>query len=221
MIGIIHSMKLRSESLCSDTHDSKKENKHIHQSFQKNGYPTQIITKAMNKKTRQQNNNLQYLSTLVIPYSGTLSEQIKRICHKYNIRCVSKSGDTIKERLNKVAPRRSKNTQQGVIYQIPLSPCGKVYIGETGRTLNTRLCEHKSALKNLSAERSGVAEHCLTCLCTPNFEDAKILAKEENNYKRKIRETVEMEKAGPINIGTKSIEIGRTWNMAFLKRRCP
>lgn len=212
-------MKLRSDNLCTEQTDKLNEEKHIQQAFVKNGYPNKLIVKAMRKDTAPADST-NYKATTIIPYSGKLSEQIRRICKKYNIRCIAKSQDTIRNRITNVAPKRPKNDQQGVVYSIPLIPCSKIYIGETGRTLKTRLSEHKNALKNSNIERSGVAEHCLTCLCQPDLENATILAKESNGYKRKIRETIEMIKADQENIGTRSIEIGRIWNTSFLRRRC-
>jgi Reverse transcriptase (RNA-dependent DNA polymerase) len=221
-LGIIHSMRLRADNLCTSQKEQRKEHHHIQQAFRKNGYPQGCIDKVMGRGTAATvKDNTDYKGSVVIPYSGRLTEQIRRICKKYKVRCIAKSQDTIRNRLSKVAPKRPKELQQGIVYKIPLHPCSKAYIGETGRTMKIRLAEHKNALKNSSAERSGVAEHCLTCLCQPDFINSSILAKESNAYKRKIRETIEMEKAGQENIGTRSIEIGRIWNSEFLRRRCP
>ena len=45
-----------------------------------------------------------------------------------------------------------------VVYKIPCS-CGKVYIGETIRRLETRLKEHCTACKKGEIEKSAIAEH--------------------------------------------------------------
>uniref|UniRef100_A0A915II79 GIY-YIG domain-containing protein n=1 Tax=Romanomermis culicivorax TaxID=13658 RepID=A0A915II79_ROMCU len=65
---------------------------------------------------------------------------------------------------------------QGVVYCILMEPCGKVHIGETGRTLKTRVSKHRNALKNLNDEKSGMAEHCLKCftfLCDCNANNSQ------------------------------------------------
>ena len=47
----------------------------------------------------------------------------------------------------------------GVVYRIPCSSCEKVYIGQTGRTLDHRLKEHRRALTSGNVQQSAVAEH--------------------------------------------------------------
>jgi hypothetical protein len=213
----VKGMLLRSGTLCSDERARKSEENKIKQAFKKNGYPPAIINKAAKVRTTP-SQEIEHKGTVVIPYSGPLTQKLKRICNKFKIRLVATSKDTIRKRISRVAPPRNKEDTQGVVYQVPMEPCGKVYIGETGRTLKTRISEHRNALKNLSLERSGVAEHCLSCGCRPKFEDTTILAQEPNAYKRKIRETIEMEKVGSSNVGSKSIDIGQVWNQAFLRR---
>ena len=156
-------------------------------------------------------------STAIVPYSGALTDKLRRICGKYSIKLVAHSKDTIRTRLSNVAPIRNKDLKQDVVYNIPLS-CQKVYIGETGRCLKTRMAEHRNALRNASFGRSGVADHCVQCGCIPNFEETKIVATVNNTYKRRIRESIEMTLLGPINVGEKSIEISRIWNKAYLER---
>ena len=49
-------------------------------------------------------------------------------------------------------------TQSHVVYRIPCN-CGKFYIGETARRLETRVKEHKGACEKGMTERSAIAEH--------------------------------------------------------------
>jgi predicted GIY-YIG superfamily endonuclease len=48
--------------------------------------------------------------------------------------------------------------QSNVVYQIPCS-CGKVYIGETIRRLQSRVKEHQDACRKYQTEKSAIAEH--------------------------------------------------------------
>ena len=47
----------------------------------------------------------------------------------------------------------------GVVYRIPCGNCEKVYIGQTGRTLDHRLKEHRRALTSGNLAQSALAEH--------------------------------------------------------------
>ena len=81
---------------------------------------------------------------VVIPYVAGMSEDIRRVCRKFNIRVVFKSGRTLRSMLTKVKDTLPLGKQSNVVYRIPCS-CGQVYIGETKRRLETRLKEHRDA----------------------------------------------------------------------------
>lgn len=55
--------------------------------------------------------------------------------------------------------KEGPHDDRGVIYQIPCLDCDKSYIGETGRTLITRLTKHQRSCKNGEVPRSRVAQH--------------------------------------------------------------
>ena len=93
----------------------------------------------------------------LIPYIKGLSEAVRRILQKY-IRTAFKTTNTLGCMLTKVKDPTPHNKRPGVIYKIRCE-CGHFYIGETGRTLNTRLKEHKAACRLGAFERSAVAEH--------------------------------------------------------------
>ena len=85
-------------------------------------------------------------------------KDIRRVCRKFNIRVVFKSGQTLRSMLTKVKDTLPLGKQSNVVYRIPCS-CGQVYIGETKRRLETRLKEHRDACERGMMEKSAVAEH--------------------------------------------------------------
>ena len=95
---------------------------------------------------------------VVIPYVAGMSEDIRRVCRKFNIRVVFKSGRTLHSMLTKVKNTLPPGKQSNVVYRIPCS-CSQVYIGETKRRLETRLKEHRDACERGMMEKSAVAEH--------------------------------------------------------------
>ena len=81
---------------------------------------------------------------VVIPYVAGMSEDIRRACRKFNIRVVFKFGWTLHLMLTKVKDTLPLVQCACMVYRIPCS-CRQVYIGETGRRLETRLKEHRGA----------------------------------------------------------------------------
>ena len=64
------------------------------------------------------------------------------------------------------------------VYKIDCS-CGKSYIGETGRSLQTRLKEHGADIRNERSRTSALAEHSSKTKHHICLESASIVAREE------------------------------------------
>ena len=73
---------------------------------------------------------VQKMKTVVIPYVNDFSEDLRRVCRRYNIRVAFKSSPTLRSSLSKVKDKLPTSMQSNVVYQIPCS-CGRVYVGET------------------------------------------------------------------------------------------
>ena len=63
----------------------------------------------------------------------------------------------------------------GVVYRIPCSSCSRVYIGQTGRTMEHCLKEHKRALTSGNTAQSGVAEHAVEQTHEINWKEAEVV----------------------------------------------
>ena len=82
--------------------------------------------------------------------------------------------------------RTAKAAKCGVVYDIQCPECDQHYIGETARTLGTRIKEQLSCHQPLSA----VSEHKLNTGHQCSMKDVKILDNEENWHRRKIKEAI-------------------------------
>ena len=78
-------------------------------------------------------------------------------------------------------------------YGIPCS-CGKVYIGETGCSLQVRLKEHCADIFYGQSKTSTIVEHSQNTNHQICIEYAKVIATEDHYNKRHIRESIEIEK---------------------------
>lgn len=67
---------------------------------------------------------------VVIPYVAGMSEDIRRVCRKFNIRVVFKSRHTFRSMLTKVKDTLPLGKQPNVVYR----SCSQVYIKETKQT---------------------------------------------------------------------------------------
>ena len=95
---------------------------------------------------------------VVIPYVAGMSEDIRCVSRKFNIRVGFKSGWTLRSMLTKVKDILPLGKQSNVLYHIPCS-CGQVYIRETKWRLETRRKEHQDACKRM--EEVGCSRACM------------------------------------------------------------
>ena len=92
----------------------------------------------------------------MIPLVAGMSEDIRRVCRKYNIREVFKSVQTLRSMLTKVKDTLPLGKQSNLVYRIPCS-CSQVYFRETKRRLEMTLKEHRDACEMI--EKSAIVEH--------------------------------------------------------------
>jgi len=105
------------------------------------------------------------------------------------------------------------------VYKIDCS-CGKSYIGETGRSMKIRLKEHTADIKNERSRTSALAEHSSKTKHHVCLESARIIAREDNYHKRKIREAIEIMKY-PQNLNRDNgSEISGNW-LPLIKQMNP
>ena len=81
---------------------------------------------------------------VMLPYTEGVSDDIRRVCRKFGMKVVFKSGRSLCSMLTKVKNALSMEKMSKVLYQVPYS-CGKAYVGETVRWLETRMKEHRDA----------------------------------------------------------------------------
>ena len=189
--GIIRTLVNRAETICSEPDNTCAELQHIKQELMANGYPDTFINKHMVQKSgilTDLGNKDTPIATMVLPYVKGLSEKIRRLASKHNIRTAFKSSTTLRNVLTKVKPANVRTDTKECIYKIPCE-CGNVYIGETGRPLSVRINEHKRNCSRGEMEKSKLAEHAWSHSHKILFDKAEPIAKESNAWKRKIKES--------------------------------
>jgi hypothetical protein len=79
-----------------------------------------------------------------IPHVKDVSERFERIVNRYR-RMTFETKRTLWSSLMKTRPERGPQQTAQCVYSNPCE-CGRSYIGETGRPLAVRLCEHRHNL---------------------------------------------------------------------------
>lgn len=121
---------------------------------------------------------------------GTASHKLQRILKSANIEVRHRSTKKLFSTLHTHKDQKPKGTQPG-IYRIPCD-CGKVYIGETGRSFNTRIKEHKTCHRRNEWEKSAIVKHAQQHQHNIQWEDSKLITTIKHWHTRRIREAIEI-----------------------------
>jgi hypothetical protein len=151
-------------------------------------------------------------ATVVIPYVPNLSEETIKMGHMSNIRVVCCTNDTLSARLVKFKPKTDKINKE-IVYSSPCM-CSKSYIGETGRTLEIRLNEHKNSIRK-GEITSKLVEHALNEDHIFEWDKASVLARESKWKARKVHEAALIYMGGDQVVSAPSMDIDPIWRQVM------
>ncbi|XP_039303910.1 uncharacterized protein LOC120357487 [Solenopsis invicta] len=148
--------------------------------------------------------------TAVLPYLQGTTERIGRLLSKHNIRVIFKPQKKIAQLLPNPKDQRPSLETSGV-YKISCV-CGKVYIGETGRKISTRIKEHQRCAKYSHFSQSVLAEHWMETGHAVQYDKSTMLVPSQGYFARKYREGLEILKH-PDNLNRdKSLQVKPIWH---------
>jgi hypothetical protein len=127
--------------------------------FKMNGYSQQQLRRAMEPTNPTAKNKDKATSTAYLPYTQTTYGRFSRMLVKHNITSVALSPKKIASYLPPVKEIVGLRTL--VIYSIPCE-CGKVYIGQSSRSIQLRIKEHSRHIRLAQPDNSAVAEHIIS-----------------------------------------------------------
>ena len=163
-ISCIRTLINRIDTHCNTTETKKNEFDHLQKTFRKNCYPSHFIKSIYNRNQNIANKdpNIHEVTTrrVSLPYINKISEITARILKKHNVEVAHKPTNKFKSMFNKHKHHRKPLDRNNVIYKIPCQDCEQVYINETSNTANTRITEHKNAIRREDS-RSLPATHVI------------------------------------------------------------
>ena len=116
----------------------------------------------------------------VLPYIRGRTEPLTRILQKHNIKVANKPLRTLQKHFPSPKYRVTPEKETNVIYQIPCADCSWNYIGETGRSFETRKKEHIRNTERFE-KNSNEAKHAWELSHKIDFKRGKIIDK--GNYR--------------------------------------
>jgi len=179
----------------------KKNFDHIIKILLDNGYPLDLIFTSIRRRlhthrskvyNEMEKHSTSYFTILYVScIANKFIQYFKNITFcKLAFSCYNKLNRFIKVHKD-VLPITSLTN---VVYQIDCLDCDATYVGQTKRSLHTRVSEHKSHLRKNSAQNSVITEHRLKHKYDFDWDGVKVLDKETNYNKRLIFEMIFIKK---------------------------
>jgi hypothetical protein len=177
------------------------------------GYPKafisqQIVGLAVSLKSEESNNKPKWedkRKSVIVQFSHSFGHRLRKLCKMFDIRIIFKYANKIKNLVTKTGRKQKKCGKSGhgdfvecvdnVVYNIQLQ-CGKCYVGQTCRCLNTRLYEHRKNFKEKKKE-STLVRHLLACRdCNGELSNTSVIHRSGSTINREIVEAYHIEKGG-------------------------
>ena len=201
--GIFKGFLKRANRICS-AEFREKEVEFLVEVFVENGYKRENLlriveeTKLTSTIPEVSNATLpeetQPGETITLPWIPGVSPRLRKVYKKAGYRVAFKSGRNIGNILTSRNKSKLPGNSHPGIYKIPCS-CGKTpYRGETKKRVMTRISEHQQYIAKEHWAQSGIAQHAKDCTGDVLFDQAETVAVVPERFKRKVRETLEIQK---------------------------
>jgi predicted GIY-YIG superfamily endonuclease len=141
-----------------------------------------------------------------LPFVDITFNSISRVLSKHNIKTVGLPPRKLCSFLHPIKDHQAQKTPG--IYSIPCE-CGKVYIGQTGCSIEMRLKEHHRHICLQHPEKSAVAEHSINLSHQIQLHNTSILANKSRYMDQTVREVIDLH---PNNINREDgFSLSRSW----------
>ena len=218
---MILSLLYRCFHLCSDLTKFHHEVNELKIIFRKNGYPNKVVDFCIRNFLNKIFQPREVVTTVpkkqhvvLLPFLGPLSLQIRTKITKLfnekvpycNLKVVFRSTRRLSNCFS-FKDRIPKSILSGLVYKFTCSDCNVTYYGKTKRHFKVRISEHLG-VSPLTGKRvkpshqtTAIFDHLITSpTCSPSedFNNFSILARESNDFKLTLMESLLIERDRPI-----------------------
>jgi hypothetical protein len=157
--------------------------------FRENGYNDRQIHRALNRRLHLPQLDNEPHSATFLPFVGTVFNRISRVPARHNIKFVGLPHMKLSILLRPV----KDHLEIGIpgFYRISCE-CGRVYIGQTGRSVDIRLKQHQWHIRLEHPDKSAIAEHSIDQGHDIQFHNSSILTTKTRYMDCIVREAIEI-----------------------------
>ena len=189
-MSVITSMFIRAYRICSPIFLDDEINT-IQKVFSELKYPKHFIDKAHQKARKRfyssddgNTSDIQDKHIISLPYSQNI-EHLQNVFKATDLKVVFKYPNILGKSLINNKPQMK---EKAGVYKIPCRDCNEVYFGESGRSWEVRLSEHKRDVRNYNTSNA-TFNHIIENDHRINWNGAKLMYKSNNYYVRRVVES--------------------------------
>ncbi len=146
--AVVKTLMDRAKYLPSTSERKRSKEQQVIGDLKVNGYPQSFIDRCLEKKTENQESQESPRGYASIPYVKGVSERVRHVLSRENIRSTFKPVKTLDSIFKKPKDRPSTNQIKGIVYKVKCKICDFAYVGESKRSWNSRGAEHKPGAKS-------------------------------------------------------------------------
>nr|VZI35752.1 unnamed protein product [Spirometra erinaceieuropaei] len=177
----------RVETHCSTPAAKLEEIKRLRELFSANGHPRAFTERSRRQPKKRNEEHSQSNSWRSIPYVKGISEAVAGSLAPFGIDVAHGPDLTIRRQLMLPKAPIPEQEMSAVVYRLQCSCESCNYVGETGRRLQTRMHEHKLAVRRLDPKPE-VANHAAQMEHIFNFDVAEIVGLGGDHTARQVQE---------------------------------
>ena len=211
--GIVMGAFTRARRLCNTEGGYQKENNRIFRMYRSFGYPAKLIKRSkweVEHPRGERKPKWNPKRTISIPYNAAF-ETLRRIYAGKDIKLVAKATNTVGKQAFNMAKNKRDRLQRNLVVYRYLCTCGKAYIGQTKRSLKTRIAEHRRSVTNGKKVTCELANHLLTHKHTFSEDYFTIIDSAATPYRTWLREGYHIQKGGGNVINMPENRLTETW----------
>ena len=195
--AVAKSLYSRTAKVSSNPLNKMSEVEHMNRIMESNGYPKEFLkkqrrivfeTNPQEDRSKGDDDDNDRKGIIVLPYIRSVTERLKRVLQKHNFVVAEKPVVRLKNILTKIKDKVPTKKHTVIVYTIPCSNCDIKYIGETGRSLQTRRCEHKRSVRYNKVEQSALAEYVQQTGHAISWENMQPIIKDNRLCQRRWNE---------------------------------
>ena len=176
---------------CSTKEEWKGKLAQVHNALMRNIYLCWLIdSRLLESKRRAETRKSNPDSLSSIPYIQGVLEAISRVLAEFDIHAYFKPANTIRSMVSHPKDRVLLLNKSGVVYEVECDCCNALYVGETKRTLESRLDEHWKAVQRGEVNASALVEHAWNASHHVNWDSTEILGVSSWFYSRLALEEI-------------------------------